>query len=76
MRAQIDSRLDTLKAEFQKGQLKAQQLQANLMSVQETMLRISGAIVVLEEMLSESSTVVPVDQPSREVTSQSSAFAA
>jgi hypothetical protein len=40
------------------------------------MIRISGAIVVLEEVLSELSAVALVEKPSQEVTTQSSSFAA
>jgi hypothetical protein len=76
MRAQIESRLNTLRIEFEKGQLQAQQLQSQLASVRETMLRISGAIMVLEEILSESTAVALVEQDSPEMAAQSSSFAA
>jgi len=48
MREQLEARLKTLKAEYEKGQQQLRQME----SVRETMLRISGAIAVLEDLLS------------------------
>jgi hypothetical protein len=48
---QIESRLDALKQEFTRGQARFQELDAQQSALRETLLRISGAIQVLEEVL-------------------------
>ena len=53
MREQLGQRLTQLKAEFEAGQKMLADLEAKQASVRETMLRISGAIQVLEELLAE-----------------------
>ena len=50
----LEARLNTLKDEYEKGQAELNKLQGRLGSLRETMLRISGAIMVLEEILSSS----------------------
>ena len=64
MHRQLEERLATLKGEYEKGQTRIRQLEVELTSLRETMLRISGAILVLQELLSSSSSVTPVEQPS------------
>lgn len=54
MRSQLSSRLLQLKQEFQKGEERLQQLEAEAANVRDTMLRIQGAIQVLEEELEKS----------------------
>jgi hypothetical protein len=54
MREQVQARLESLKTEYEKGQLQLEQLQSQVTSLRDTMLRISGAITVLEELLSSS----------------------
>ena len=51
MRERLDQRLKELKAEFEAGQKMLAELEAKEASVRQTMLRISGAIQVLEELL-------------------------
>jgi predicted nuclease with TOPRIM domain len=51
MRAKLTSRIEQLKKEFQTGQAKLQDLEIQETRLCETLLRISGAIQVLEEML-------------------------
>ena len=51
MRAQLSQRLDELKKEYAVGQAKMNDLEAQQARLRETMLRISGAIQVLEEVL-------------------------
>lgn len=51
MRDQLEARLNQLKQEFEAGQSKLQELETQQASITQTMLRISGAIQVLEEML-------------------------
>lgn len=51
MQRQLETRLAELKAEFEKGQKRLQELEAEAATLRNTMLRISGAIQVLEEEL-------------------------
>jgi len=51
MRQKLEQRLEQLKAEFEAGQKMLTELEAKQANVRETMLRISGAIQVLEEEL-------------------------
>ncbi|MEZ4659525.1 MAG: hypothetical protein R2911_18350 [Caldilineaceae bacterium] len=52
MQTQIEQRLNELKAEFEAGQQMLAELEAKQANLQQTLLRISGAIQVLEELLS------------------------
>lgn len=58
MKEQLEGRLGELKAEFESGQKMLADLETKQANLRETLLRISGAIQVLEEMLS------PETQPS------------
>ena len=51
MRQQLEQRLVALKSEYEKGQTQLRQLESQSSSLRETLLRISGAIMVLEELL-------------------------
>jgi predicted nucleic acid-binding Zn-ribbon protein len=51
MRDQLQRRLDELKKEFATGQARAADLEKQQTMVHQTLLRISGAIQVLEEEL-------------------------
>lgn len=53
MREQIQARLNELKRQFEAGQIELEQLQARENHLRETMLRINGAMQVLEELLTE-----------------------
>lgn len=53
MREQIENRLNELKKEFEVGQNRLQELEAQQSRLRETLLRISGAIQVLEETLAQ-----------------------
>jgi predicted nuclease with TOPRIM domain len=53
MREQLTQRLDTLRKEFELGQTKLQELERQQAALSQTLLRISGAIQVLEELLAE-----------------------
>jgi predicted nuclease with TOPRIM domain len=55
MREQLMSRLEQLKTEFQTGQGKLRELEIQQSKLRETLLRISGAIQVLEETLQSAS---------------------
>jgi hypothetical protein len=56
MREQLLQRLDALKDEFETGQLKLRELETQQSLCRERLLRISGAIQVLEELLERGST--------------------
>jgi predicted nucleic acid-binding Zn-ribbon protein len=49
-REQVSSRIASLKKEFEAGQNRLRELETELTQVRDTMLRISGAIQVLEEL--------------------------
>lgn len=70
MKEQLERRLQGLKAEFQAGQKMLADLEAQQANLRETLLRISGAIQVLEELLG--SELQPggngVEQPGEAVT--------
>jgi predicted nuclease with TOPRIM domain len=51
MRTQLEARLQQLKAEFEAGQHLLAELEAKQANLRETLLRISGAIQVLQEEL-------------------------
>ena len=51
MRTQLEQRLQALKSEFDAGQKMLAELEARQVNLRETLLRISGAIQVLEEEL-------------------------
>ena len=53
MKEQLEQRLQELKAEFESGQKVLADLEAKQANVRETLLRIQGAIQVLEEELAK-----------------------
>jgi predicted nuclease with TOPRIM domain len=54
LQEQLKKRLDELKKEYETGQARLRELEAETNHVGETMLRISGAIQVIQEMLNDS----------------------
>lgn len=54
MQAQLEQRLSELTAEFETGQAKLQDLDGQSSALRDTLLRISGAILVLKEELKKS----------------------
>lgn len=54
MEEQLQRRLEELRKEFEAGQARLRELETETNYVRETMLRISGAIQVLEEALAQS----------------------
>lgn len=55
MRKQLEQRITQLKTEFEAGQKALAELDAKQSNIKNTLLRISGAIQVLEEELSKES---------------------
>lgn len=53
MKEQLQQRLQSLKGEFESGQKMLADLESQQVKVRETLLRISGAIQVLEEELAK-----------------------
>ena len=53
MRERLEQRLTELRADFERGQQTLDQLETQATTVRQTLLRISGAIQVLEEELSD-----------------------
>lgn len=51
MREHMQARLEMLRQELEKGQVELQKVESQRKYLQETLLRISGAIQVLEELL-------------------------
>ncbi len=56
MKEQIEQRLKDLKAEFESGQTMLADLETKQAALRSTLLRISGAIQVLEELLTDAKT--------------------
>jgi predicted nuclease with TOPRIM domain len=53
MKEQMQQRLTELKAEYEAGQKMLADLEAKQINLQQTLLRISGAIQVVEELLND-----------------------
>jgi hypothetical protein len=53
MREELQARLEILKREDRAGQARLREVEQQLTTLRETLLRISGAIQVLEELLLE-----------------------
>jgi hypothetical protein len=58
MKAQLEQRLKELKIEFESGQKMLADLEVRQANLRNTLLRISGAVQVLEEVLSQESQPV------------------
>lgn len=61
MKTQLEQRLAELKQEFESGQQMLADLQNRQAELQTTLLRISGAIQVLEELLNPNGKAHPDD---------------
>lgn len=60
MQERLRQRLMVLRGEFAAGQARLQELEAQQGRLRETLLRIAGAIQVLEELLGEGSSTTAV----------------
>lgn len=63
MREQLEQRVSELKAEQQKGQQMLAELEGKEAGLRQTLLRISGAVQVLEELLSAAEATPPNGTP-------------
>lgn len=63
MREQLQQRLVELRAEFDSGQKLLAELDQKRANLEQTLLRISGAIQVLDELLAEEQAGTPALQP-------------
>ncbi len=72
MREKIQHRLEELKKEFEKGQSRLRELQMQQSQLHETLLRIGGAIQVLEELAAENKPAEQADERSIEARSVAS----
>jgi predicted nuclease with TOPRIM domain len=68
MRDQLESRLKELKSEFEVGQNKLAELETQAANLRNMLLRISGAIQVLEEELDKAAPL-PQFEPAQRVPS-------
>lgn len=59
MKKELTTRLEILKTEYQKGQDRLAALEQETTTIRAAMLRISGAVQVLEELLEESTNPIP-----------------
>ena len=62
MRDQLENRLKELKSEFELGQNKLAETEAQAANLRNTLLRISGAIQVLDEVLEKAARLQATDQ--------------
>ena len=65
MKEQLEQRLKELRAEYETGRARLRELEAETTYVRETLLRITGAIQVLGEMLGEESPQGEAAEPLR-----------
>jgi hypothetical protein len=63
MREELEKRLQELRNEFQTGHTKLQESERQQLVLRETLLRISGAIQVLEELMEDKSEKGPQEVP-------------
>jgi predicted nuclease with TOPRIM domain len=59
MHEQLKIRLDELRAEFEKGQQRLKELETEASTVRDMLLRISGAMQVLQEELEKVGAIAP-----------------
>lgn len=65
MKEQLHQRLQFLKTEYEAGQKMLADLEAKQVNLRDTLLRISGAIQVLEETLNEEAADTAIDNGNR-----------
>ncbi len=67
MRDQLVQRLNQLKAEYESGQKTLADLEAKEAKLRQTLLRISGAIQVLEELLAQEQPQAQISEQPKEI---------
>jgi len=63
VREKLEQRLTELRAEYESGQRALAELEQKQATLRDTVLRISGAIQVLEEELGTRTPAFPADSP-------------
>ena len=63
MKEQIEQRLQQLKTEFETGQKMLAEVEQKKANLEQTLLRISGAVQVLEELLKDQQPALDQDAP-------------
>jgi ABC-type transporter Mla subunit MlaD len=66
VRERLEQRLAQLKAEFEQGQKMLADLETQQANLRSTLLRISGAVQVLEELLASGQPTEPTESASPE----------
>ncbi len=61
MKDQLEKRLEELKAEFEQGQKMLSEIESRRDNLRQSLLRISGAIQVLEELLEKEKSTESVE---------------
>lgn len=62
MKAQLEQRLTTLKEEFENGHKALNEITAKQSEIRNTLLRIHGAIQVIEEELNKAFSAAPIKE--------------
>jgi predicted nuclease with TOPRIM domain len=62
MKQQLEQRLKELKAEFEAGQKMLAELESKQAELRNTLIRISGAVQVLQEELAKAADPAPADK--------------
>ncbi len=70
MKQQLEHRLKELRSEFESGQKALAELEAKQMNLRNTLLRISGAVQVLEEELAREGSPGTGDAGNLEITDE------
>ena len=70
MKHKLETRLQNLREEYRKGQERLGILETEVTVIQEAMLRISGAVQVLEELLAEAERAAAVPNGHAETTAE------
>ena len=65
MREQLQARLEILRKEDRAGEARLRELEQQLTTLRETVLRISGAIQVLEELLGQDDPAGAANGPTK-----------
>jgi len=65
MRQEIRARLEVLKKELEAGQAELQKVEMQRTYLRETVLRIGGAVQVLEELLAKEQSVEQRNEPAK-----------